>query len=335
MKLKKSILFSVCCLCSLGSIAADDYSLYGSELSITKGTTETTFNVYMNNVETISNLQFDLYLPEGVDVYYGENEDEEMAYFISKGDRAKSQHTLSVQKHNAFYRVVISSTTNAEFKNTDANKGKPVAVVTLNINNTIEVGALDIVMKNITLAHYDTSSGTTKYVSPDSYNVFLVKPTAGVETKTSKEVLSLASAEGATVSKSDYQNAVESQSGEITAIDLRAAELGSDITSVEDLKPEGLPKNALILLSKDATITGENVVVDHVCESFKLTDEEKFSSPTHFVASTASYSRPAPTSFGTICLPFTPDKTNYTFYKLKYCCPLKIETHRITRPQCR
>ena len=316
MNPKKLFIIIASCLFSLGSMA-DDYLLRGSELSLTKGTESATFNVYMDNVETVSNLQFDLYLPEGIDVYYGENEDEDMVYFISKGDRAKTAHTVSIAKHTDFYRVAISSTTNAEFKETAANRVKPIAVVTLDIDKDLDAKALDIVLKNVVLAHYDSQNQVTTKITPqDNFTACLIKPASGVEENTSNGVASFASAEGEKISKNIYQEYVESQSN-LTAIDLRAAELGSDITCVDDLKPAGLGENAIILLPKDAAISGENVVIDHKCENLKLTDGERFAAPTQFKATVANYSRTTPASFGTICLPFTPDRANYTYYKLK------------------
>lgn len=122
----------------------------------------------MDNEGSVSNLQFDIELPEGFVIHYGMNEDEEEAYFIQKGERAKSAHTVSCNKQGTGkYRVVVSSTTNATFK--DADQTLPILNITVDVPQETRPGQYPVKLSNVILAHYDTETNRTeKYNVPDA-----------------------------------------------------------------------------------------------------------------------------------------------------------------------
>lgn len=185
MKKIRLLLAGLLCCLSMAS-NAQDYTLYAEDLSVTPGTDNSILNIYMTNVETVSALQFDIALPEGVDVYYGENEDEDMVYFISKGERAKSDHTVSYLKQNdRTYRVMVSSPTNATFKETEASKTKPVACIRLVVAADAKDGEASINLKNIVFAHYIGGDQSQPYY-PDEFSSTLL-----IGTGTSMQSLSV------------------------------------------------------------------------------------------------------------------------------------------------
>lgn len=141
---------------------ANEYQITSDDIRVEKGTESADMNIYMSNTETISALQFDITFPEGIDVFYGENEDEDMVYFINKGERAKTDHTASYKKlGERTYRVMISSPTNASFKETEANRTKPVAVIKLTLANGLEDGNYTANISNIVFSHYDNVNITS------------------------------------------------------------------------------------------------------------------------------------------------------------------------------
>lgn len=183
MKKIKFMLAALLCCLSMTS-TAQDYTLYAEDMNITPGTDNLVLNIYMTNVETISALQFDIALPEGVDVYYGENEDEDMVYFINKGDRAKTDHTASYLKQSdRTYRVMISSPTNATFKETEANKTKPVACIRLAVSVDVKEGEANVDLKNIVFAHYIGGDQSQPYYPSDSMSKLIVGTTTSINNK--------------------------------------------------------------------------------------------------------------------------------------------------------
>lgn len=163
-------LYLLLLFCSLSStVPADNYKIYSEDLNVKKGTVSSELNVFMTNEKTISALQFDITFPEGIDVFYGENEDEDMVYFITKGERAKSDHTVSYNKlSDRKYRVMVSSPTNSTFKESETAKSKPIAVITLDVATDVCYGIKDVTISDVVLSHYDSGSRITEPYYPDN-----------------------------------------------------------------------------------------------------------------------------------------------------------------------
>lgn len=148
------------------------YSLYMQDQISLAGSTPT-LPIYMDNVKEICNLQFDITLPEGVDIHYGENEDEEEVYFVTKGARAKTAHTAVVNKlENQKYRVLISSSTNAVFKDTD--KSLSIADITLDVDKDLTSGDYKIKLSNAMITNY--SNGITTPIAVVDTTMTLTVP---------------------------------------------------------------------------------------------------------------------------------------------------------------
>ena len=101
-------------------------------------------SIAMTNAEDIKGIQFDMILPEGVDVAT----DEYNNYAFSLTDRAHSSHDVSSNKlENNTYRVVVSSMLNGKFKGHEG----VVVKATLNIPADMAIGEYPIVLKGIEL----------------------------------------------------------------------------------------------------------------------------------------------------------------------------------------
>ncbi len=112
--------------------------------------------VELNNKDAISALQFDLYLPEGMNLA----EDEYGDCLIDLSRTTAKRHSVASQKMaSGALRVVISSTTNATFS---GNSGA-VATLSLFPAQSMEPGDYDVTLKNIVL----TDPQAKRYVAPD------------------------------------------------------------------------------------------------------------------------------------------------------------------------
>lgn len=308
----KQLLLLFLCSLSLTSVA-DDYKIYSDDISATKGTNTSVLNVFMTNEETISALQFDISFPVGIDVFYGENEDEDMVYFITKGERAKTDHTASYNRlADRKYRVMVSSPTNATFKETAANKIKPIAVITLDVASGAQCGVKDVAISNVVLSHYDVETRVTQPYYPDNTTSFIaVKPTFGVETSEDAGILSIATAEGTKLDAALYNTLTSGKSDAV--IDLRASEIADGVTA-SDIQNAGA---TLYYLPNESAIEGENIIVDGVCSKLNVQDGKDFVLPVGFTAEQAIYMRPLSYKYGTICLPFVLESdATVQYYKL-------------------
>lgn len=163
----KNIIMTCLATCLSLVAMAQDYSLTIQATIDNTDNIRATLDVFMTNKETVSAIQFDLYLPEQTDVFYGKNVDGDMAYLISKGERAKTGHTVSYKKiADRIFRVIVSSPKNDTFKETEANKVKPVASVIMDVNGVPMNVEVKPEIKNIVLSHYDSTSGSVEMYYP-------------------------------------------------------------------------------------------------------------------------------------------------------------------------
>lgn len=163
----KNIILSCLATCFSLVAMAQDYSLSIQATTDKEDKGKAVLDVFMTNKETVSAIQFDITLSENTDVFYGKNVDGDMAYIISKGDRAKTSHALSYKKlSDRTYRVVIASPKNDTFKETEENKVKPVASFTLDINNVTKGAMVKTEIRNIVLSHYETNTGSVDMLYP-------------------------------------------------------------------------------------------------------------------------------------------------------------------------
>lgn len=141
----------------------DNTLAFASSLKASRGA-EFRLPIEMNNVNEISAVQFDLYLPEGMML----STDEYGDYQIELGDRTTTRrHSVSSRvMSDGALRVVVSSTQNATFT---GNSGTLLSLV-LFPQTTMEAGDYDVELKNIVL----TDPQATRYAAADMKSVITV-----------------------------------------------------------------------------------------------------------------------------------------------------------------
>jgi len=141
----------------------DNTLAFASSLKASRGA-EFRLPIEMNNVNEISAVQFDLYLPEGMLL----STDEYGDYQIELGDRTTARrHSVSSRvMSDGALRVVVSSTQNATFT---GNSGTLLSLV-LFPQTTMEAGDYDVELKNIVL----TDPQATRYAAVDMKSVITV-----------------------------------------------------------------------------------------------------------------------------------------------------------------
>ena len=140
----------------------DNTLAFASSLKASRGD-EFQLPIEMNNVNEISGVQFDLYLPEGLMLSKDENEDFE----IELSERASNQHVVSARiMDDGALRVLVTSSQNATFT------GNSGTLLTLKLfpQSTMEAGDYDVELKNIVL----TDPQATRYAAEDIKSVISV-----------------------------------------------------------------------------------------------------------------------------------------------------------------
>ncbi len=112
--------------------------------------TEFNLPIEMTNRDAISGIQFDLYLPEGIELCKDEYDD----YLIEMSRTTARRHSIASRVMNdGALRVVISSTQNSTFT---GDSGQLLSLVLLP-NSTLEAGNYEVELKNIVLTDPDAN----------------------------------------------------------------------------------------------------------------------------------------------------------------------------------
>ena len=112
--------------------------------------------IQMTNADAITGVQFDLYLPEGMQICVDEYGDE----MIDVSRTSIRRHSIASRTmSDGALRIVISSTQNATF---EGNSG---TILTLKLapENTMEAGTYEVLLKNVIL----TDPAAKRYAAPD------------------------------------------------------------------------------------------------------------------------------------------------------------------------
>lgn len=153
--------------------ATADNTLTLSDFTAEAGTQQT-ISVGMNNTASITGIQFDLVLPEGVTIA---QEDGDYLIDISTDRTTYKNHSASYQMQaDGSMRVVCTSLSNKTFKENSGN----VIDITLDIASSISGGSHTITLKNIELAtpelekYKPSAVSATMTVSGGAYNYIAV-----------------------------------------------------------------------------------------------------------------------------------------------------------------
>lgn len=120
--------------------------------------------IEMNNTDAITGVQFDLYLPEGMNLSQEENGDYNIE--LSERTTARRHSVASRVMPDGALRVVVSSQQNATF---DGNSGTLLTLV-LFPASTLEAGDYDVELKNVILTDPDAK----RYAAADKKSVITV-----------------------------------------------------------------------------------------------------------------------------------------------------------------
>lgn len=139
-----------------------DDSIVLNDSTVMKNTT-VQYPVYLNNADPICSFQFDIYLPEGMDVAKNEDGD----YDFTFAGRQKSTHTMSSRKQkDGAIRVIAFSSSNAAFQ---GDKGALINIPL--VVGDLKKGDYRINIKNIVLS----DKAEKEYLCEDSYSTISVE----------------------------------------------------------------------------------------------------------------------------------------------------------------
>ena len=140
-------------------------SLYIEPFSISAGEEKQVLIKLDNPSDAFSALQFDLYLPEGIDVAT----DNSSLALGSRTDDFNHNHPMSAYQEDGALRVICYSNSSSEFSNTSGD----VITITLTAAPDLVDGSYDIEIRNVELARRDATADrpadTTTRVSVDSW----------------------------------------------------------------------------------------------------------------------------------------------------------------------
>lgn len=139
-----------------------DDSIVLNDSTVMKNTT-VQYPVYLNNADPICSFQFDIYLPEGMDVAKNEDGD----YDFTFAGRQKSTHTMSSRKQkDGAIRVIAFSSSNTAFQ---GDKGALINIPL--VVGDLKKGDYRISIKNIVLS----DKAEKEYLCEDSYSTISVE----------------------------------------------------------------------------------------------------------------------------------------------------------------
>ena len=169
MRLLKACLIALAVL-PLTAVAQSQTKLTVDDFTIKAGETKT-LTVNLENPDmTVTLVQFDLELSEGLSVA----KDDEDEYLMDTSDRATKKHVLDYNDKNG--RVLLSSSSNKTLSGTSG------AIITIDITAapTFETGT--ITLKNIEIVSPDNTAENPVFSKPD--NVVITIGTSGITSMT-------------------------------------------------------------------------------------------------------------------------------------------------------
>lgn len=267
-------------------------------------------SLQMFNTAEISAYQTDVVLPEGIEIV----KDEDDFYLVEVSTRTtyKKHNTMEAEDQtDGSIRLMCASSKNAVF---DGNEGE-VAVITVKASSTLEPGVYNITLKNTILS------------TADSYG-YEPEPSIHSAIVGSPEIAS------ATLHGDYTADAISELITALASNTVLSAIDFTEATSVDaSTKIETGNKNLLLYVNEGTSLkNSQNVVEGDECESLVLTDGYNFAAPKAFTAVSASYSRTAPSTYGTIVLPFVPATSGAEFYELTGVSTTAFEFQKVAEP---
>ena len=150
--MKKNFTLLMAMLFAVASSAFADDKLYFADFEIEPGE-ELEVEVLLDNPDAeYRDLQFDLYLPEGITVV--QDEDEE--FMVDKGDRCTKKHTIGFSYTDGHYVCMLYSTA----KNPLSGNSGDILTITLKADDNVAPGAKTGSFRNVSLSKTDATGPT-------------------------------------------------------------------------------------------------------------------------------------------------------------------------------
>lgn len=299
--------------------AKSEYSLEVVPFTVATGTTSKTATLdLINPEEDITAFQCDIYLPAGIDWASTTDRRGNITYtqptFNKAADRTDdTYHTISpiTKMTDGSFRIIVYSMKKEVFLD---NAGA-VIDIPLVFDAALAAGVYDVKVGNMVLTKTDVTQEL-----PDDYTFSVLVG--------SPEMASTTLHGDYTADAISELNTALASNTVLSAIDFTEA------TSVDaSTKIETGNKNLLVYVNEGTAVANsQNVVEGDECESLVLTDGYNFAAPKAFTAESASYSRTAPSTYGTTVLPFVPSTSGAEFYELTGVTPTCFEFQKVVSP---
>ena len=224
-------------------ISQIDNVVYMESTEVSAGSEET-LSIKMKNTDGIQTLQFDLYLPDGVEVLTDED-DFELIELSTERTTARKMDQFSVQRmSNGAYRVLINSSRGYTFDGTDGE----IATVQVGISETMTPGNYPVIFRDIVLVNTSSVGYETDYVKC-SLNIPDYKP-GDVNNDTKVNAIDLNAITNYILERRDFP----------FSFNKKAANINGDKETNGDEKINAIDLNAVtnMILNQGATTSGAN-----------------------------------------------------------------------------
>ena len=242
--------------------------LYVEPFTIAPGEEKEVMVMLNNPGDSFSDLQFDIYLPEGIEIV-----SDEVGYLFDLGSRTTSRkHNLpeGQLQSDGSVRVICYSSKAATF----AGESGDVIIVPLKAADNLAAGIYNLEIKGVELARLDMSKD-----NPADYRASVISGSSVGEQVVLKGYFS-----------TDAMNEINTAMADATNVAI------VDLTEAVYVEPSGVMStgnaNTLFLLQEGMSMGNDaNVVVGNVCEKLELADAQAFHAPFNFTAETMTFVR--------------------------------------------
>lgn len=155
--IKRLIAWALVVLATMPALAATDNTLAVAELTSSAGSKNVTLTVSLSNVDSISDLQFDLYLPNGISISH--DEEDFPLISVNTSRTTARRHRIDYREHDTYTRVLCTSSMGYKFSGNDG----AVVDIELDIDSALATGDYQVVLKNVVV-----SNANATYLTPGS-----------------------------------------------------------------------------------------------------------------------------------------------------------------------
>ena len=149
---KKILIMVLAVLSAMPAFSTSENTLVADDINTASGEKEVLLTVKMNNTAEISDLQFDLTLPEGFSIALDED-DFELIELNTSRTTARKHNVDFLAQSDGSMRIMCSSTKGYTFSGTEGG----VIDIYLNVGDNVTGGAYTATLTNIVLSNAETT----------------------------------------------------------------------------------------------------------------------------------------------------------------------------------